>query len=403
MNAERATATLHDAGLEGVLAVAPENVLWATGYEVFQGVWSRFARAAFISGAERRPFIVLAMPEVAFAVDDEIDRDVDIWGFGAASNLLPAKDGIELERGTARVNEIAKERRCPDVVSTVLAALSASGTPSGRIAVDGLAAPQFVHHLNAADAKWEFVAGGEELLRMIRMVKTPEEVEKLRHAADVNNRAIASALEVLRTDIFAAAADAHRAVVTAAGGYVQHWSIASGRYASTIRRPLAEFAEPGDRGWYESGLIIDGYVSDIGGTFQVGAEPSPQERRTYDALSAGVEAGVASAVPGIAASQVYEKIMAAVRAAGVPDFTYSMAGHGIGVEPRDYPMIAPPSSPQLPFLPTPFDAKLEAGMVLNFEVPLHDMGVGTFQHEVTCLVTDGAAESISPSREYTVI
>jgi Xaa-Pro dipeptidase len=403
MNRQRATSLLNDTELEGVLAVAPENILWATGYEVFQSVWNRFARGAFIPVADARPFVVLAMPEVPFAVDDEIDRFADLWGFGAPANLVPAGDGVQLEPATGRVNEILKERRLPDVVSTVLAALKDGGTASGRIAVDGLAAPQFIHHLNAAGSEWEFVPGGEELLRLMRMVKTPEEVDKLRRAADLNNRAIAAALEVLATDTFAAASETHRAVVNEAGGLVQHWSIASGRASSTIRRPRATLPEKGDRGWYESGLILGGYVSDIGGTFQVGAEPSPEELRTYEAISAGIDAGVASAIPGVTASQIYDKIMAAVRAAGMPDFTYSMAGHGIGVEPRDYPMITPPASAVVPYLPEPFDALLEPGMVLNFEVPFHEMGIGTFQHEVTCVVTDDSAMYLSPRREYTVL
>ncbi len=56
-----------------------------------------------------------------------------------------------------------------------------------------------------------------------------------------------------------------------------------------------------------------------------------------------------------------------------------------------------------PFLLRTFDPPLEAGMVINFETPWSEIGVGGYQHEVTVLVTASGCELLSPKREYRVV
>jgi Xaa-Pro dipeptidase len=234
-------------------------------------------------------------------------------------------------------------------------------------------------------------------------VKTPDEVEKLRRAADLNEAAIAAMLPRLGELDDRELEAVHREVVTAAGGFVQHWIGSPGRLAGAYRMPAGVRAQPGERWRFDIGLILDGWISDLGGTAQIGAEPSAEERRAYDAITAGVDAAVATARPGIRSSELYELTIAAVRAGGLPDYRYSLVGHGIGVEPRDCPIVGPARRFASPYLEEAGDPVLEAGMVLNFEVPIVALGEGGFQHEVTVLVADGGGELLSARRPYTVV
>jgi hypothetical protein len=40
---------------------------------------------------------------------------------------------------------------------------------------------------------------------------------------------------------------------------------------------------------------------------------------------------------------------------------------------------------------------------LNFEVPMSVLGVGGYQHEVTCLITPGGGQLMSSRRSYDVV
>ncbi|HWK29606.1 MAG TPA: M24 family metallopeptidase [Solirubrobacter sp.] len=373
MNRSRAAAVLEREGLAAILACSPENVLYVTGFDCFQHAWNRVPRAALVS-ASGRGFVVLPMAEVGFAVDQRVDAGWDVYVYGAPNLIL----GAGLEPDEERIAAIVRARRFDDAASAATAALRDFGV-KGRVAVDGSA---FVGE-----------PGGEQLLKEIRMVKTPEEIEKLRRAAALNERGIRAALSVVGSVPGTEVEAAHRAVVSAGGGAVQHWQGSAGRRAGAYRHPQPATAPRGSRWVYDTGIILDGYCSDLGGTVQVGAPPSAEERRIYDALTAAIDRAVELARPGVRPSELYAEALAAARAHGHPEYAYSMLGHGIGVEPRDLPLIAP----------GPFDPVLEAGMVLNFETPIIHLGVGGYQHEVTCVVAEGGGQLLSPRRAYEVV
>jgi Xaa-Pro dipeptidase len=268
------------------------------------------------------------------------------------------------------------------------------GLAGGRVLVD---------RSGAAGAPFEVEGGGEDLLRAARMVKTPAEVEKIRRATALNEDAIGAMLPRLGELDDRGLEAVHREVVTAAGGYVQHWIGSPGRLAGAYRMPAGVRATTGERWRFDIGLVLDGWCSDLGGTAQVGAEPGDEERRAYAAITAGIDAAVAAARPGIRSSELYELAIEAVRAGGLPEYRYSLVGHGIGVEPRDWPIVGPARRLSSPYLEEAGDPVLEEGMVLNFEVPIVALGEGGFQHEVTVVVAPGGGELLSSRRPYSVV
>lgn len=79
--------------------------------------------------------------------------------------------------------------------------------------------------------------------------------------------------------------------------------------------------------------------------------------------------------PGIKVSEVYAVLRKELSEAGVKDYNMPL-GHSIGVECNESPIIYKDS-----------DVELEAGMVLNVDIPVLEVGFGGVQIEDTVIVT----------------
>jgi Xaa-Pro aminopeptidase len=105
--------------------------------------------------------------------------------------------------------------------------------------------------------------------------------------------------------------------------------------------------------------------------------------------------------PGTRASELYAKVTEAIRKGGLPQYKCTLAG--IGIEPRDYPILGAPMKISSPFMGAPFDPEIRAGMVLNIETPLNILTQGSFQYEVTLLVENDGGRLLSRRRSYDAV
>src|SRR5262249_46234025 len=127
-------------------------------------------------------------------------------------------------------------------------------------------------------------------------------------------------------------------------------------------------APPGDRALragelvrFDVGCVFKGYRGDVARMGVLG-EPNARAQRAYDAVEAGVQAGLDAIRPGVDGGAVFEAVAAAVRAAGLPEFRRHHVGHGIGLEAAEAPWLRPAGE------------RLEAGMMLRVEAPHHELG-----------------------------
>lgn len=385
-------------GLSATIGTSPENIRYASGHECFQGVWNRFPKAVIVSVAAERPILVLPIGEIGFVVDRGIDQHADLYFFGS-NNIVVEDEGA---LGEADHWILKTGARSYPGISAALAAALREHVPEGRVAVDRTGAAEIFNMLAESEATHAFVDRGEDFWRIARMVKTDEEIASLQRAVTLNEAAIDAVHARLGLASERELAASYAAVVCAAGGFVQHWSGATAATAGSFRDHTHRVPTRGDRFRFDCGLMLEGYCSDIGGTAQIGVEPSALERRTYEALTAGIDEALSFIRPGVRTTQIYQRVIEAVRKGGLPDYRYSLVGHGIGVEPRDYPVIAGPIRAASPFWEAPYDIAVEKGMVLNIECPLNILGKGGFQHEVTLVVGDGENCLLSQRRPYRV-
>jgi Xaa-Pro dipeptidase len=135
------------------------------------------------------------------------------------------------------------------------------------------------------------------------------------------------------------------------------------------------------------GCIYQHYFSDAGVTLMTGSPPD-RERSAYERLVECLDRGATLLCPGSLPSAVQAVMQRCLDDAGlVGNFPH---GHGLGIEIRDYPILAPDNGRRIrdDCVDLPADVQLEAGMVLNLEAPLFKFGKAGFQLEQTYLVTD---------------
>jgi Xaa-Pro aminopeptidase len=172
--------------------------------------------------------------------------------------------------------------------------------------------------------------------------------------------------------------------VTDAGARLDHF------IAAPVGIGLQEMPEyrlgPGDVLYVDYGCVYEHYYSDNGTTLVLGDWPPEMERR-YAVLRQGLQAGTELLRPGVRASQIRQAMIDALASGGVHGS--NAHGHGIGLEVRDYPIVMPATDLRIhdECVDVSSDVPLEAGMVVNLELPLYLFGVGSLHMEQTFLVT----------------
>jgi Xaa-Pro dipeptidase len=124
-----------------------------------------------------------------------------------------------------------------------------------------------------------------------------------------------------------------------------------------------------------AGADIDGYQSELERTMIVG-EPTPQQRRAFDAMLALQTRAIEVMAPGVPAGEVELATVRLAAELGVADNLRHHVGHSIGLEGHE-----------APFLDRGDEAVLEPGMVFTVEPGVYLKDVGGFRHSDTVLIT----------------
>lgn len=225
------------------------------------------------------------------------------------------------------------------------------------------------------------------LVRALRAIKSPAEIEKITMACSIAGRAfarigeIASAGtpldEVFRRFQMLCLDEGADWVPYLAGG------AGPGGYEDVISPATGGALEAGDVLMLDTGLVWDGYFCDFDRNFQVGRVG----RTTADAharLIEAVEAAMSIARPGTTASQL-AKIMNTVVSPGSEGNGSGRLGHGLGMQ-----LTEPPS------LMAQDHTVLETGMVLTLEPVITLPDGRILVHEENIVIETAGARFLSP-------
>lgn len=394
----RASTLATQNNLDGLLVVSPENFEYFAGVSGFPvTMWRRAGPASAIFNVDGR--VAFVIPET---IQEAVQRANPAAQLFVYQMWIETVDVTDIAQGTIeeriatatseRVNERPETYDPAAVDEQIIAALSALGLHGKRVGIELEFAPAaHVAHLQSLSPAMQLV-NSSPLLREIRLVKTPTEIDILRRGVQITEHGIMAALEGLNeqtiaTDVRfrfleATFAEARRCQEMGfrGGGTTVH--LGPALWARTVpTRP----AQRGDNVQFDSSINLLGYKTDMGRTFTYG-KPSDAQRKIQDALIAGFDKGLEYMKPGVRFCDLFDAVQRAVRAAGFPSYARGHVGHSIGsdIDGEEWPWLSATET-----------RIIEPGMVLAFEVPYYVNGVGGFQNEDDILITENGYESFN--------
>jgi Xaa-Pro aminopeptidase len=378
LNRVRSREVMAGKGLDAIIATSPENVYYASDYWSLAQRSSSRVQAYAVIPADGNPFVVAPAWEADLALSGRVDgiylygqEEVELSGVAEAEGF----EAFERLYSTALVGE--------DAISALTAALESEGLSRGVIALEPSGAEGGLHEGVRGVLPGVELIDGRGLLEEIRMVKTGEELERIRRATEVAERSMEDALEIARPGImerdmasmfeYSAAGD---------GCEVYHRLIGFGERSSLPNPiPSQREAKRGDLIRMSLGCTWMHYNSNISRTAVLGRPPA-EIRRAWEAVASAQSAILDEVRAGASLSQLYVAGERSLRGAGIRVIP-STLGHGIGVELEEEPRIGRA------------DGELLEGMALNIDVRYLKLGRYGLEIEDTVMVTDRGFERLT--------
>lgn len=271
--------------------------------------------------------------------------------------------------------------------------------PSGAIGVPSA----MESHLRMPLADWERLKAlaaprvfrdDALILRHLRMVKSPREIDRIRAACAIADRAFARVPEIAREGVPLSQVFRHFQMLCLDEGadWVSYLAGASARggYGDVISpasdRPLAA----GDVLMLDTGLVRDGYFCDFDRNFAIG-HAAPETRAAHTRLLDATSAAFSATRPGATAADLFHAMAPVLGLDGAGGG--GRLGHGLGLNLTEWPSLIPDDH-----------TVLEPGMVLTLE-PGIETGPGRMLvHEENIVVTETGADWLStPAADLPVI
>ncbi|MBX5442463.1 MAG: aminopeptidase P family protein [Solirubrobacteraceae bacterium] len=344
-HADRLEAAVRARGLDLLLVTELVNVRWATGFTGSNGL--------AVIGPDTRTFVT---------------------------------DFRYLSQSAEEVPDFRREIASADLLAGALKTL-----PPGRelrVGYDhaSMSVKTFDHLRELAGAPIELVPAGG-LVEELRAVKDPDEIERIRAAAQLadaalevvlkrglagrTEREVALDLEVEQRRLGAEAVSFPPIVAAGAHGALPH------------AQPRAVGIPAGTLVVIDWGCRLDGYCSDCTRTYATG-EPSDRDREVYELVLAAQRAGLDAVRPGPRGREVDAVAREIIAGAGHGEHFGHGLGHGVGLDVHEAPRLS-----------TTGETELAAGMVVTVEPGVYLPGEVGVRIEDLVVVTDDGGEILS--------
>lgn len=376
---EQIQRVMQKAGVDGVILTEFSAIYYATGH------YSTFQKVTNVPG-----YCIAVLPvEGEFSV---IMPDYETMSL----EQLP---GVNIEVSTTGIYIDGLERITGKPAPKVRPS-TVDGSKTFRMALDILKAKKadsvigIQSRLLTADAVriFEEYAGGcsyidcEDILNRARMIKSKWEIDVLRTAAQMSEKAMNATASALRegmtigelVNLSYQNCMAQGAGVTGARPVLS----VGGRFFGNFEIPPEDTLRRGDIVRMDCGPFFLGYISDICRTYSVG-KASDEAKRIYAALMEGYNRELEMIGPGVKIADVYNEVMSIVRKT-IPDYVRGHLGHSIGTYflAEEYPYISPYVGSET----------FQPGMVISVEVPYSSAVVGGMTPEDSIVITENGYE-----------
>jgi Xaa-Pro aminopeptidase len=392
---------MRERGLDALIATTPENVIYVSNDDSDRlFLFINMQVAALLPRDGLQPCLIVPGTELPYLAG-EPSWIQDIRAFGTF--FVSQGDERPLNELEQRLLTLMNRPRAGSLVEAIAGAVRDRGLDGGTLGLDEMnVPPRTMEALRVALPRVRFMEAFDTF-REIRMVKTPDEIARLRRSSDINQAGLQAIIRVAGKGVTDAELRyVYFRAVTEAGAVPRMWGSSAGPRSSCFFSVGREPLEPGDLIRLDIGCRYLHYFADTSRTLVVG-EPTHSQRQAYSAIRAGVQAACDRIRPGTKVSELFEVCMATIRANGLPDFERHHCGHSIGLEMYEPPMVVGGGRNSDIFAKGP-DRPLEPGMLVNIEAPLYHLGFGGMNVEDTLLVTPTGAEWLTTlDREMYVV
>jgi Xaa-Pro dipeptidase len=383
VNWSRLQALLASQRVDLVIATTNVNVTYLTDFWSLSQ-WSRRTAQVFgIAGRTQEREVDVVMPLGAADLTSAPGRvrPTRSWTYGDFYCAGLDLNALGEEERAFRQTFVESERH-KSAIDALVAAIEARGRDIWHVALEAGGLPDGAWNAIAERLPHVALVPAERLLREVRSVKSPRELELLRCAAQTTEAAFlevassvgegASELDVQRS--------LHRSFIER-GGLPFLTSVSGGKRTALPNGQATTYRlQRGDLLRFDGGCRFQLYASDIGRIGIVGS-PTGKQRDYYRAVREGTEAAIAQVRPGVTCGELFDTAVKQVRRSAIAHYERSHCGHGIGIENYDLPHITAGSS-----------ETLEAGMVICVETPYYELGWGGVQAEDTLAVTESGCD-----------
>ena len=401
-HSERARAYLRRCGLDALIATSPVNITYFTDYVCWidplmkaymmsPGAPPLLGQGYALFPLSGEPTFVVNGSLVAVNSVDLWVKDVRAFGVPGVDRSLPP---TLTDDRTHPVNAILTQAsRYGSPSDALVAALRDRGIDQGRIGIEmeGLP-PIHMDALRKALPRAE-LKNASNVIRLIRMVKSPDEIERLTEAARISEVAGMEALSLARPGVPIQTCVRHfRSRLADFGADVDHF--AYGYNGLGIATEPDYVLHDSAVEYVDWGCVYRSCFSDTGTTFAMRPLVGELKRR-FDALRECMDAAIAAIRPGVLASSIQAAMWDVVSAHGLTRMFPH--GHGVGLEVRDYPILVPDNHLRITddCIDEPSDLPVEQDMVLNVEAPLFMPGVGSIHLEQSVVVTENGSRPLT--------
>jgi Xaa-Pro dipeptidase len=395
-NRDRLLALMDRHDLAGVIAATPENVYYLSGHASWSQNGYRYGGSqvyvVFPRDPGQSPALLIPGGDVGYAALDEVWlKEVYTYGRPRKHHVPDVGKLCQEEKRTVEITE--GEPKGPTPEKALAQLIKDKSMARGRLGMDHFGIPLTIYEKIGSYLPEAKLHPASSFFRYVRMIKTPAEIQRLRESAALNEQAINAMLRAARPGVKESdLAAIYKSEVARAGGqvYWMHMAVSRGGNFPAIKDKVLE---KGDIFRVDMGCSVNGYHADVCKSGCIGAEPTAEHRKRYDAVQAGVLKSVEALKPGARPQDLFETMVQRVRAAGIPNYSNFFLGHTIGLEAREFPfLIGPAEAVDDPFLPNTTNVPMEAGMTVNLEASSHEVGWGTVQVEYTLAVTESGHE-----------
>jgi Xaa-Pro aminopeptidase len=379
--------------LDVLVATSPVNITYFTDYHCWidplfkeymmaPGASSSLAQAYAVFPLEGEPALVVSPLSAVNAADLWV-RDLHIFGDpGLDYSLPPATLPETLQRFYELLQPPLRHATSTDALLSILAA---RGLTTARIGMEmeGLTPPAKAAVLRGLPNA--LIKDCSNLIRLLRAVKSPDEISRLQRAAEISEQAAMESLALARPGRPATDMVQHyRARVAELGAAFDHFTFGM-RGMGFATEPHYVLADD-DLLEVDFGCIYRHCFSDSGTTLSLRTPPALL-LEWHAHLLACIRAGQEKIAPGVKASAVRGAMWETLNAHGITaSFPH---GHGLGLEVRDYPIIVADNGLRIrdDCVDVSSDLPLETDMVINLEAAIRMPTVGSLHIEHSFLVT----------------